>query len=416
MSDYKKRTETILERINELASISEDGNFICRTFGSDAFIKASTKLRSWMNEAGLTTHIDNVGNVRGKLDSTEKGCRKFVIGSHIDTVKDAGKFDGTLGVLMGLDLLENIRKTGPVLPFDIELIAFSDEEGVRFLTSYLGSKVVVGSFDKDLLERKDDAGITLRQVIESMGGDTGKLTDDAISKENWLGYYEIHIEQGPVLYHKNIPAASVKAIAGQRRVEVKFQGVQGHAGTVPMDMRKDALCGVAEFILNVEAFANENRRNMVATVGKVYITNAAGNVIPGEVSCTLDLRSDDEGILVSSHEHLRDICKKICDERELFFQWNLVQQSGPVECDKEMNRLLALSIQDAGYDCISLTSGAGHDAVAVSRVAPVAMLFVRCFEGISHHPAENVESKDIEAAILISDLFIQYLIKKYNPQ
>jgi allantoate deiminase len=416
MTEYLQRAEKIMARINELALISEDATGITRTFGTKAFIEGSKKVQSWMKEAGLETRVDSVGNVRGRLLSSKPQAKTFVIASHIDTVVNAGKFDGPLGVLMGLDLIEQLIVTNASLPFNIELIAFSDEEGVRFHTTYLGSRVVAGSFDLSLLQKKDAVGVSLQEAIQLMEGDINRIKEDAIAEEDWLGYFEIHIEQGPVLYEKEIPVAVVTGIAGQNRVEITFKGMAGHAGTVPMDMRNDALCCAAEFILETEKFALANKEKIVATVGKLTIPNSASNVIPGEVTCLLDLRSADEQQLSSAYETLQNICKKVSAKRNITVDWNLIQTSKPIACNEELNKMLAQSIDASGYEVVKLVSGAGHDAVAISEVAPVSMMFVRCFKGISHNPLEDVEIKDIAAAIKVSDNFIQNLINKHNNQ
>jgi allantoate deiminase len=300
------------------------------------------------------------------------------------------------------------------LPFNLELIAFSDEEGVRFHTTYLGSKVVAGSFDEGLLQKKDAAAVSLQEVIELMGGNIRKLSHDAIGKEGWLGYFEIHIEQGPVLYDRNIPAAVVTGIAGQSRVEINFKGEAGHAGTVPMNMRNDALCCAAEFILATEKFALDKKDKVVATVGKLNIANSASNVIPGEVGCTLDLRSADEGQLSAAYQTLQRLCEEVSEKRRIAVEWMLVQSTTPTACDDDLIKTLEDAINASGYEVVKLVSGAGHDAAAISKVAPVSMMFVRCFKGISHNPAENVEIKDIAAAIKVADNFMQNLINKYN--
>ena len=239
--NYQERAIKILDRINELASITEQPGMVTRTYGSPSFVKGAQLVADWMIEAGLQTRTDNIGNVRGRWVSKIANAKTLIIASHIDTVVNAGKFDGPLGVIMGLDMIENIINSEIELPFNIELIAFADEEGVRFHTTYLGSKVVAGSFDKNLLNRTDKALITLKEAIKSIGGNPDSLLEDAIQDE-LLGYFEIHIEQGPVLYESKDPVAVVSAIAGQKRVELIFTGVAGHAGTVPMDMRQDALC------------------------------------------------------------------------------------------------------------------------------------------------------------------------------
>ena len=411
MSNDLHRAEKILQRIDELASVSEDKNCITRTYGTKAFIEGRNKVTQWMKEAGLETNIDNIGNIRGKFVSGNAGAKTFVIASHIDTIINAGKFDGPLGVLMGVDVVEQLIQSKTVLPFHIELIGFCDEEGCRFHTTYLGSKAVAGSFDKTILDTKDERGVSLQEVIEQNGGDVNKLGKDAIAKKDWLGYFEIHIEQGPVLYERNIPAGVVTAIAGQRRIEIKFTGEAGHAGTVPMDMRKDALACAAEFVAATENFAKTNKNDLVATVGKLHITNSASNVIPGEVICSLDLRSPDEAKLSSSYGAIKKMTEDMGNKRSIGVEWNLIQQTKPVVCDSKMIKLLKQSIEETGFEPVELVSGAGHDAVAVSEVSPVAMLFVRCFKGISHNPLENVELKDIAAAIKVSDNFIQQFVK-----
>lgn len=414
MSDYNQRAEKIVSRINELASISEDKDCITRTFGTEAFIAGSKKVESWMKEAGLQTSIDNIGNVRGKLLCDNPNAKTFVIASHIDTVINAGKFDGPLGVLMGIDLVENLKDSKSPFRgaggFNIELVAFSDEEGCRFHTTYLGSKVLAGSFDKKVLEKQDRDGISLTSAIKTMGGDVNKLDDDVIAEDKWLGYFEIHIEQGPVLYEKNIPVAVVSAIAGQRRAEITFTGVAGHAGTVPMDMRHDALCAASEFIVETEELALENRDKIVATTGRLVVHQSATNVIPGKVTCSLDVRSADDTTLESAYTSMKDFCDMAADRRHVKADWNLVQQTRPTHCSEKLNALLEKAIEESGYPVIKLVSGAGHDAVPISAVAPVCMLFVRCFEGISHNPLENAETKDLAAAVKVADNFIQQLI------
>ena len=411
MKNYKLRAEKIETRIQELAQYSDEQDCLSRIFGTKAFLECQNKIESWMKEAGLQTYIDNIGNVRGKLLSEEKDAKTFVIASHFDTVINGGKYDGSLGILAGLDVMENLAAKNIRPPFNIELIAFSDEEGVRFHTSYLGSKIVAGNFNSELLETKDDNGISLGQALQGLQYDSAKLTENAIKPEEWLGYYEIHIEQGPILYNNNIPAGIVTAIAGKRRISIEFTGVPGHAGTVPMKMRADALCAAAEFILAVERFASSKKSDVIATVGKLEIQHAASNVIPGKVTCSLDLRSGSKKKLTRAYQDINEICEEICDQRKVYFEWNLVQETNAVTCDETLTRLLKKSIKQKEMEVVELESGAGHDAVAISTIAPVAMLFVKCFEGISHNPLEKVEIKDIAAALEISDNFIQQLIK-----
>ncbi|GAB3956596.1 allantoate amidohydrolase [Spirosoma harenae] len=413
MTNYEQRATRILTKINELASISEDSSGITRTFGTETFRRGSRLIQQWMQEIGLQTRVDAIGNVRGRWESTTIGANTFVIASHMDTVVNAGKFDGPLGIIMGLDLIETLKKTMQSLPFNLELIAFSDEEGVRFHTTYLGSKVVAGSFDETLLAKKDTNGISLHEVIQEMSGSIAGLTTDAIAKDDWLGYFEIHIEQGPVLYERKIPIGVVTDIAGQKRIEIAFRGVAGHAGTVPMDMRQDALCAAAEFILEVEQVAR-NQSNLVATVGKLAVTNSASNVIPGEVTCSLDVRSNDEAVLAGACQSLQNACLKLGEKRLVKIEWKLIQETAPVACDSALTNQLVKAIDASGFEVIRLVSGAGHDAVPISQIAPVAMLFVRCFKGISHNPLEDVEVDDLAAALQVADTFVDYLIDQKN--
>jgi len=415
MTEYTARTAHILSRIDELAAISEDatGATVTRRFGTPAFVRGRDLVQGWFEAAGLATRLDGIGNLRGRLASPRPGAKTFVLASHIDTVVNAGKYDGPLGVLMGLNLVESIIQQGLELPFHLELIAFSDEEGVRFHTTYLGSKVVTGAFEPALLQRTDADGITLAQAIADMGGDAATLATDALPAAEWLGYFELHIEQGPVLWENKVPIALVMAIAGQQRVELTWTGMAGHAGTVPMPMRQDALAAAAEFVLAAEAFALAHGRGLVATVGQLRIPYSASNVIPGQVVHSLDLRSPDAGQLATAYADLRARAEAIAASRGLGLDWQLVQYTAPVQCDRELNRLLGHAIAANGYEVDGLVSGAGHDAVPASAVAPATMAFIRCYKGISHNPLENVEAADVAAALQVAEQFLLELKNKY---
>jgi allantoate deiminase len=408
MSDYQARTNHILSRIDELAAISEDatGATVTRTFGTPAFVRGRDLVQSWFEAAGLATRLDGIGNLRGRWTSSQPGAKTFVLASHIDTVVNAGKYDGPLGVLMGLDLVEHIINQQIDLPFHLELIAFSDEEGVRFHTTYLGSKVVTGAFDPTLLQKTDAQGITLAQAIADMGGNAAALTTDALPATKWLGYFELHIEQGPVLWESGVPVALVMALAGQQRVELTWQGMAGHAGTVPMPKRQDALTAAAEFVLAAEAFALRHGQGLVATVGQLHIPYSASNVIPGQVVHSLDLRSPDASQLAAAYADLQAQAQAIAARRGLGLDWQLVQATAPVACDAGLNAVLAQAIAASGHEVVRLVSGAGHDAVPVSAVAPATMAFIRCYKGISHNPLENVEAADVAAALAVAERFL----------
>jgi allantoate deiminase len=404
------QVEHIVGRIQELAAISETASGITRRYGTPAAGEAGNKVLDWMRRAGLQTRIDAIGNIRGRWLSDNPAAKTLVIASHLDTVVNAGRWDGPLGVVTGLEIIENLIRRKMKLSCHIELIAFCDEEGVRFHTTYLGSRVVAGNFDPRTLQYRDQEGITLAEAIVAAGGNTDDLSAEAIPAEEWLGYFELHIEQGPILYNRKIPVAVVKAIAGQVRGEVIFTGMAGHAGTVPMAMRQDALCGAAEFILAAEGEATTSG-GLLATIGKLWITDPASNVIPGQVGCSIDIRSADEHSLQTGQDSLKAIAEAIGARRGLTVQWQVIQSSSPVSCDDHLKDILSRAIKNAGYEVLELVSGAGHDAVPVSAIAPVSMLFVRCFKGISHNPLEDVEPSDLAAALAVAEDFIINITK-----
>lgn len=409
MKSYSERAAKVQQRIDEISLYSDDPRWLSRTFGSKALTECGQKIASWMQESGLDMRIDNIGNVRGKLVSANPEAKTFVIGSHFDTTINAGKYDGILGIIMGLDIIENIRERNISLPFHIEIIAFAEESGIRFHTGYLGSKVISGAFKNKLLVIEDDHGNQLSQVLQSLNYDTGRLKEDAIAKEDWLGYFEIHIEQGPILFEKNIPVGVVNNIIGQKKIEITFTGESGHAGTVPMNLRRDALCAAAKFILAVEKFASKEKRKILATVGKLEVKGAASNIIPSSVNCSLDLRSEDAQLLSDAYEYLFSICEKYCDKRNIYFEWKLLHETDPVACNKKFRKLLANSISEKNIEVINLDSGPVHDAAIISQIAPVIMLFIKCVKGTERHPLENVSDYDIATALDICDHFLEQL-------
>ncbi len=415
MENSINRAEKVLENINKLAAITDHEQAITRFFGSPAFLQANKLLFNWFQQAGLQTRIDSIGNVRGRWNSSNKDARTLVIASHADTVVNAGKFDGPLGILLGLDLVEHLKQKNVSLPFHIELISFSDEEGVRFHTTYLGSKVVAGKFDKELLHKKDADQITLEEAIINMGGEPAGIPTDAIPAKELLGYFEVHIEQGPVLYDSKIPVAAVTSIAGQMRGTVTCTGEAGHAGTVPMERRQDALCCAAECINAIEQFALSTPA-VLATVGSLHLKDAASNVIPGQVTFSLDVRSADEDALDTAWQSILALVEKISRRRKITSAIDLVQSSLPVKCDYHLSFLLKRAITAAGQPATELVSGAGHDGVSFNGVTPLCMMFVRCYKGISHNPAEDVELTDLAAAIITGDLFLEQLINYYNQE
>jgi allantoate deiminase len=382
-----------MERIGALAEITDEPGRITRTFASPAMRRANKLVSTWMRAAGLTVREDAAFNLLGRWNSEHRHAKTFLIGSHLDTVRDAGKYDGPLGVLTAIAAVQALRERGVKLPFNVEVVGFSDEEGVRYQTTYLGSRALAGT-----LTTADLARIEEKQIVKARR-----------NKNEFLGYAEVHIEQGPVLEKTNLPVGVVTAIAGQSRLRVEFQGIAGHAGTVPMNLRHDALAGAAEFILAVEALAKKS--NLVATVGKIEAAPGASNVISGHTALTLDVRDQDDSRRITAVKALQRKVKIISERRGLKLIWALVQQTAAVQCDKNLTRVFSKCVAQRGLGVLKLPSGAGHDAVALSAICPVAMLFVRCKGGISHNPAESVKTADAQVAVEVLADFILRLGK-----
>ena len=405
------QTNRILQRLEELGNISDDKDCLSRFYDTPAHQKAGKVLTSWMQMAGMTVTKDAIGNIRGILSSTSD-AKHFVIGSHYDTVFNAGKYDGPLGILMGIEMAQRITDNNIQLPFHLNIVAFADEEGSRFNTAYLGSSVLAGNFDSNWLNRKDDQNITLRELIINNCFDPKDIEKGAIPKEDWLGYFEAHIEQGPVLEDQEVPLCVVSSIAAQTRVNVSWTGISGHAGTSPMDLRSDALCAAAEFALAVEEIGKEHINKLVATIGKFNVSPNTSNVIPGLVHHTLDIRSTDDAFLQTIAKSLEEKGKEIASKREITFNWQLMQSNPSVACDTELKQLLEKSIEKTKTPRIEeISSGAGHDAVIIAKVAPISMLFMRSKGGISHNPDEYTSAEDINAALLVCNQFMDELIQ-----
>ena len=408
------RVERIIKRLEELGAISDDKVCLSRFFGTKAHNDAKDLLISWMKEAGLEVFCDSIGNVRGICKSNAHNAKHFVIGSHYDTVFNAGKFDGPLGIIIGIEIAHRLIAENTVLPFHLNIVSFSDEEGSRFNTAYLGSSVLAGNFDENWLSRKDDNNVTLTEAIETYFGKVDTIFEGKIPEEEWLGYYEVHIEQGPVLCEENLPVCLVSSIASQIRAELTWKGISAHAGTSPMNLRYDALCAASEFILEVEKIGKAHPDKSVATVGKLNVLSNTSNVVPELVCHSLDIRSADANFLVEVLEGLQSKAREISEKRNIGLNWKIMQTNPVVVCDNHLKKLLRKSIKKVGINNpIEIPSGAGHDAVMISKVAPISMLFVRCKDGVSHNPEEHASSEDIEVSLKVSDQFLDELIK-YN--
>jgi allantoate deiminase len=395
----------VLRRCDELAALTEEEGRLTRRFATPALRQAGDAVRGWMEAAGMAVRSDAIGNVIGRLEDCDR--RTLLIGSHLDTVRDAGRYDGTLGVLVAIACLERLRDEGRSLPYAIEVLAFADEEGVRFGTGYLGSSVIAGRFDTADLERRDTDGVTLADAVRAFGGDPERLASARRDPADLIGYYEAHIEQGPVLEAGGVPLGVVTAIAGQTGGRIVFTGEAGHAGTVPMALRRDALGAAAEFVTAVEAAARD-QDGVVATVGTVEVEPGARNVIPGRVVLSLDVRHALDLVRESVVTRLRERADAIADARGVGFEWQVGPGTPSVECSTDLTELVAQAIAAPGVaPVVRLPSGAGHDAAMLSTITPVAMLFVRCAGGVSHNPAESVTVEDVAAAIDATTRFLE---------
>ena len=376
-------------RCDELGAISEEPGRLTRTFASSAMRRANKLVGSWMRDAGLQVREDAALNLLGRWESKNRRAKTFLLGSHLDTVRNAGKYDGPLGVLTAIAAVELLRERGVKLPFNLEVAGFSDEEGVRYHTTYLGSRALAGT-----LTKADLAHIEEKQIIKAKR-----------QRGEFLGYAEVHIEQGPVLEQNDLPVGVVTAIAGQSRLQVEFHGLAGHAGTVPMNLRRDALVGAAEFIASVQLVASQ-KPGIVATVGKLAVAHGASNVIPGHAILTLDVRDQNDSRRLAAVNQLHAKASAIARQRGLKLTWTPVQQTAAVPCDRSLTKIFSDCVERSGNEVLKLPSGAGHDAAALSAICPVAMLFVRCKGGISHNPAESVKTADVRSAVEVLAEFI----------
>jgi allantoate deiminase len=362
-------------------------------------------LRGRMEALGMTVSVDAAGNLRGLWRPPGSRARRLILGSHIDAVPNAGAFDGILGVTLALECAEIAQELK--LPLPIEIIAFSEEEGVRFSVPFIGSRAAAGRFDPALLKLKDADGVTLEDAIRAFGLDPGEIEKAAID-EDALGFLEVHIEQGPVLEAEDLQVAAVTAILGQTRYTLTWTGHANHAGTTPMHLRRDALAGAAEWMIAVESIALRTE-GLVATVGHVDVEPNAGNVIAGVVRVSLDVRHANDHARKAAVETFLAQAEAIAARRRLIFECARQMDQPAVPMDERLTAFLAEAIEAAGLTVKRMPSGAGHDAMVMAARVPTAMLFLRSPGGISHHPDETVREEDVAAALGVCRKFLERL-------
>jgi allantoate deiminase len=394
-----------VRRCRVLAGCSEEPGVTTRRFLSPPMREVHAHVTQWMTAAGMTVAVDHAGNIRGTCAGHVAGAARLFIGSHLDTVPHAGAFDGVLGVMLGIALVESLG--GRRLPFALEVVGFSEEEGVRFGVPFLGSRALAGTLDRDTLGRRDDSGRTVADAIADFGLDPGRIPEDAVGGDA-LGYLEFHIEQGPVLDRLGVPLGVVNAIAGQSRLVVTFTGAANHAGTTPMDGRRDAVAGAAEWIVAVERAARDTP-GLVSTVGRIEASPGAGNVIAGACTATLDVRHADDVVRDRAVARLLEEARATATGRGLTVshETRLTQRATPM--DPALTTLLGRAVADTAPPEHRMASGAGHDAMVMAQRMPVAMLFLRSPGGISHHPDESVHEADVALALAAGLRFLDLL-------
>ena len=389
-------------------SDTQDGLF--RAYLSDAHKNTCEQVARWMHDAGMTSRMDAAGNLIGRYEGQTPGAPALLIGSHLDTVRNAGRYDGTLGVMLGIEVVAHLAEQGERLPFAIEVIGFGDEEGSRFPVSMLTSRAVAGTLDALPLSAVDASGATLGDVLRHAGLDPARYREAAYTPEQVVAYLEAHIEQGPVLEAADMSVGVVTAIAAQYRFKVSILGVAGHAGTMPMSLRKDALAAAAQALVEIERIAARGPADLVATVGQLQVGPGASNVVPGQVTFSLDIRAGTAQVRDQATAQIRTALHALANTRGVALGIELQNDLAPTPCDPELTERLAASVTHVtGQTAHRLVSGAGHDAMVMAALTPVCMLFLRCHKGISHNPAEAVRHDDAHTALLVMLDFIQAL-------
>lgn len=383
--------------IDALAMVTDEPGRVTRTYLSAAHARSIDLVGDWMRARGLETTLDPVATLRGRreADVEPAAAKTLLIGSHIDTVIDAGRLDGCLGVVAALVALEEIDRRGLRLPFAVEVLAFGDEEGVRFPTALSASSAASGTYRSEWLATRDGDDVTLAEALAAFGCDPTRIADARIDPAGVLGYLELHIEQGPLLEHWDLPLGVVTSIAGQSRFGFGLDGTAGHAGTVPMELRRDALAGFAEIVLAVEAIGRQGTGGLVATVGRVAVSPGAGNTVAGRIEASLDVRAGADTPRLVAIDRIRHQAERIAGRRGLGFRMERHVDVPTCPMDPQLQEAFARAVASLGLDTRRLPSGAGHDAMAMARAFPSAMLFVRSRDGISHNPREWSDPLDI---------------------
>ena len=391
--------QRVMQRCDTLAAISETEGELTRVYLSAQHFQANRQVQQWMEEAGMTVWQDEVGNICGRYEAATEGASAILLGSHLDSVRNAGRYDGPLGVLSAIEVVNWLHQQQLRLAHAIEIVGFADEEGTRFGITLLGSKGVTGQWPSDWLDKTDSQAVSVRQAMIDQHLDPSKVSLAARDPQSICAYLELHIEQGPCLEAAGLPLGVVTAINGAHRLTCRFTGLAGHAGTVPMTQRQDALAAAAEWMLAIEKHTTEAGGGLVATVGQLSCSPGAVNVIPGEVELSLDIRGPEDAPLSALLKQLLLTAQSIASARNVTFDAEEYYHIPATACDSRLREACTQAVTNVQGSAPQLSSGAGHDAIAIAEKWPVAMIFVRCEKGISHHPAEAVSVQDVEAGI-----------------
>lgn len=395
-----------MARAGALARHSEQAGGLTRVSLSPEYRAAADLVMGWMREAGMSARVDAIGNVAGRYEGERPGLPCLMLGSHLDTVRDAGRYDGMLGVISGIECVQALKDSGRRLPFALEVLGFTDEEGVRFGVTLLGSRAVAGGLDPRLLEAKDKDGVSMAEAMRGFGLDPARIGEAARGPGEVLAYAELHIEQGPVLESEGLPVGAVTALNGYTRMRVQIDGTAGHAGTVPMALRRDALAAAAECVLAVERIAAAEA-GVVATVGRLEALPGAANVIPGAARFTVDLRSPVDAVRVAAAAKVEAEFRAVSTRRGVALAIERTQEQGVTQCAPWLIEQVARAIEAEGVRVRRLPCGAGHDGMALQAIADIGMLFVRCTRGISHNPAEAITAEDAQTGARVLLRFIE---------
>jgi len=406
--------QRIWDHCAALARLSELDGGLTRVYLSDEQRRANGLVLGWMREAGMSARLDAAGNCVGRYEGERPGLPALVLGSHLDTVRDAGKYDGMLGVIAGIECVHALNARGQHLPFAVEVIGFADEEGTRFNATLLGSRAVAGTFRREVLDAVDRQGISMREALARFDLDPERIGEAARRREDVLAYAELHIEQGPVRKAEGLAVGVITAINGANRYAVEIDGMAGHAGTVPMTLRQDAMAAAAECVLAVERRAAAEAE-LVGTVGKLECLPGAVNVVPGKVKFTIDLRSPRDGSRLAAAGDLVREMQAICDRRGLNVKIAKTHEGRTAPCADWLQAQIGEAIAAEGLPVRKLPSGAGHDGMAMIDLADIGMLFVRCEKGISHNPAEAITLADAATGARVFLRFIENFDPKRKP-